>query len=80
MNKLDEACRSHDLTYTSPDLESRIEADRKLEMEAWNRVTAQDSGYKEKIAAWFVTNFMKIQGKWNHSRLRREATGKKRIG
>lgn len=78
VNKLDEACRSHDLTYTSPDLESRIEADKKLEIQAWNRVTAEDSGYKERIAAWLVTNFMKIQQKWNHSRLQRDVTGQKR--
>lgn len=75
INKLDEACRLHDLVYTdSMDLKSRMEADMKLEWQAWERVKAEDSGTKEKIAAWMVTNVMKLKRKWNNRSLRRESS------
>lgn len=74
VNKLDEACRVHDMVYSnSTDLELRIEADKKLEMQAWDRATAKDSGYMEKIAAWMVTNVMKVKRKWNNRQLRRNS-------
>lgn len=73
VNKLDDACRSHDAVYTnSTDLKMRMEADLILETLAWERVIAKDSTYKEKIAAWMVTNVMKMKRKWNNQRLRRE--------
>lgn len=66
------------MIYTdSTDLKLRMEADKKLEIQAWDRVTAKDSSYKEKIAAWMVTNVMKLKRKWNNHRLRRD-TRKKR--
>lgn len=66
VNKLDEACRSHDSVYTkSEDTTLRNEADLKLEMDAWERVKAKDSSYTEKIVAWMVTNVMKMKRKWN---------------
>jgi len=78
INKLDEACRLHDWVYTnSTDFKLRMEADMKLETQAWERVIAKDSGYKEKFAAWMVTNVMKVKRKWNSRRLQREF-GKKR--
>lgn len=78
INKLDEACRLHDSVYTSStDLKLRMEADKKLETQAWERVIAKDSGYKEKFAAWMVTNVMKVKRKWNSRYLKREF-GKKR--
>ncbi|NP_001155390.1 uncharacterized protein LOC100159110 precursor [Acyrthosiphon pisum] len=73
INKLDEACRSHDSVYTdSTDFQLRMEADMKLEIAAWERVIAKDSSYKEKFAAWMVTNIMKVKRKWNTRRLQRE--------
>ncbi|XP_026806037.1 uncharacterized protein LOC113549080 [Rhopalosiphum maidis] len=73
INKLDEACRLHDSVYTnSTDFKLRMEADMKLETQAWERVIAKDSSYKEKIAAWMVTNVMKVKRKWNTRRLQRE--------
>uniref|UniRef100_A0A2S2NK18 Phospholipase A2-like domain-containing protein n=1 Tax=Schizaphis graminum TaxID=13262 RepID=A0A2S2NK18_SCHGA len=73
INKLDEACRLHDSVYTSStDFKLRMEADMKLETQAWERVIAKDSSYKEKIAAWMVTNVMKVKRKWNTRRLQRE--------
>lgn len=73
VNKLDEACRDHDMVYSnSTDLELRIEADKRLEIRAWERATASDSGYMEKIAAWMVTNAMKVKRKWNNRQLRRQ--------
>lgn len=78
INKLDEACRSHDSVYTdSTDFQLRMEADKKLEIAAWERVIAKDSSYKEKFAAWMVTNIMKVKRKWNTRRQQREF-GKKR--
>lgn len=73
VNKLDEACRFHDAVYTnSTDLKMRMEADVLLEMHAWEIVISKDSNYKEKFAAWMVTNVMKMKRKWNNRRLRRE--------
>lgn len=77
INKLDEACRLHDSVYTnSTDLKLRMEADKQLETQAWERVIAKDSSYKEKFAAWMVTNVMKVKRKWNTRRLRREFSKK----
>ncbi|VVC30611.1 Hypothetical protein CINCED_3A020226 [Cinara cedri] len=79
INKLDEACRLHDSVYTSStDLKLRIDADIKLEMQAWDRVIAKDSNYKEKIAAWMVTNIIKMKRKWNTRLLRRRRDYTKR--
>lgn len=73
INKLDEACRLHDSVYTnSTDFQLRMIADLKLETQAWERVIAKDSSYKEKFAAWMVTNIMKVKRKWNTRRLQRE--------
>lgn len=73
VNKLDEACRTHDSVYTnSTDLQLRMDADKQLEIQAWERVTAPDSTYKEKFAAWMVTNVMKMKRKWNTRRLQRD--------
>lgn len=80
VNKLDEACRQHDLVYTdSEDLRLRMEADEKLEMQAWERVKAKDSRYKEKIAAWMVMNVMKVKRKWFNRNLRTETSKKRKF-
>lgn len=63
-NPLDEACMQHDITYSeSDDLARRHEADKILQEKAWQRVKAKDSTFGEKIAAWTVTNGMKIKRK-----------------
>lgn len=61
------------MIYTdSTDLKLRMEADKTLEIQAWGRVIAKDSSYKEKIAAWMVTNVMKLKRKWSNHRLQRD--------
>lgn len=72
INGLDEACRRHDLVYDrSEELKHRVEADIRLEHEAWARVIASDSNKWEKTAAWIVTNIMKMKRKWGTRKLRR---------
>lgn len=74
VNKLDEACRLHDSVYThSTDLRMRMDADKLLELQAWERVKAKDSSYREKVAAWMVSNVMKVKRKWNTRRLKAES-------
>ncbi|XP_071055111.1 uncharacterized protein [Onthophagus taurus] len=64
INKLDRACKRHDLAYTQyTDLHNRHKADKVLAEEAWKRVLAKDSSFGEKANAWFVTNAMKVKRK-----------------
>lgn len=55
-----------------------MDADKILELKAWERVKAKDSNYKEKIAAWMVTNVMKVKRKWNSRRVRRDFRKKRK--
>lgn len=60
INKLDEACKAHDIAYNqSSNLSNRHEADRILANKAWQRVKASDASIGEKAAAWSVANIMK---------------------
>ena len=62
INKLDSACKLHDIAYSKySDSQSRAIADKELAERAWQRVGASDSSLKEKAAAWAVTNIMKIK-------------------
>lgn len=63
INKLDQFCKLHDLAYYNnpKDLSKRHEADRRLQEQAWTRVSAKDSTFGEKAAAWAVTNAMKLK-------------------
>jgi len=63
INKLDEACLQHDIAYSTSDLKKRQLADKQLAEEAWKRVKAPDSDWKEKAAAWAVTTAMKAKTK-----------------
>jgi Phospholipase A2-like domain len=63
INELDRACKEHDIAYTNQDLASRHKADHNLELAAWNRVKSKYASFKEKAAAWFVTNSMKMKRK-----------------
>ena len=64
INALDVSCREHDIAYdTHKDIQSRHEADKILLNNAWNRVTANDSTFREKADAWFITNAMKAKVK-----------------
>lgn len=64
INKLDEACREHDIAYSQSEEDSvRSEADKKLGEEAWKRVRASNSSVGEKLAALTVSAAMKIKRK-----------------
>jgi Phospholipase A2-like domain len=64
VNPLDEACKQHDIVYANKsDKESREEADKRLEEEAWERVKAKDAKWGEKAAAWVTTNMIKAKRK-----------------
>lgn len=52
INKLDSACRNHDIAYDkSNSLSDRNKADCELENRAWERIDAKDAGFKEKAAS-----------------------------
>jgi len=64
INPLDSACRTHDIAYeNSNNLDIRHKADKLLEEQAWQRVKANDSSIKEKLAAYGVVNAMKAKRK-----------------
>lgn len=64
INPLDEACKQHDISYSkNPETSERNKADLVLADEAWKRVTASDSSLAERIAAYGVTNTMKLKAK-----------------
>lgn len=64
INKLDEACREHDIAYSqNKSLDERHKADKLLENLAWERVKSKDAKFGEKAAAWLVTNTMKSKRK-----------------
>lgn len=62
INKLDAACKLHDIAYSKfKDSKNRSVADRELAEKAWERVKTTDSSLGEKAAAWAVTNIMKAK-------------------
>lgn len=62
INKLDAACRDHDIAYETSNLsEDRRKADRVLENRAWENFKSRDSGFGEKAASWTVTSAMKAK-------------------
>jgi hypothetical protein len=78
INKLDAACKQHDIAYSqSSDNASRAIADRELAERAWARVKASDSSLAEKATAWTVTNIMKAKTKLGGGRRRRKCVRRK---
>lgn len=62
INKLDEACKAHDIAYSNyADSERRSIADRALAEKAWQRVKSSDSSVGERLAALAVTTAMKVK-------------------
>lgn len=63
INKLDEACREHDIRYSQSNgnIGKRHEADRILRDKAWERATASDSGFGERAVALGVAGAMKTK-------------------
>ena len=64
INKLDAACKKHDIAYSQySDSINRAKADKELAERAWERVKSNDASLGEKAAAWAVTNIMKAKSK-----------------
>lgn len=64
INNLDELAREHDIAYDkSNSLSDRHKADEILENQAWEVFKGDNSGLKEKAAAWLVTTAMKLKRK-----------------
>lgn len=64
INKLDEACKQHDISYNNnKDLTDRHQADKILQEAAWSRVKSRDASFGERIAAAAVTAAMKLKRK-----------------
>lgn len=62
VNKLDEACKAHDIAYSNySDSERRTIADRALAEKAWQRVKSGDASVGERAAALAVTAAMKAK-------------------
>lgn len=86
INPLDEACKEHDIAYsTFQDLPNRHEADKILLEKAWKRVRSKDVGFGEKAAALTIAGIMKGKtklgmGTRRKSRRRLRKSGKKRLG
>lgn len=77
INPLDEACRIHDIAYsTYTDSDRRREADKELAKKAWTRVKASDSSLKERAAALAVTAAMKVKSKIGGGKRKKKSSGK----
>lgn len=63
INKLDDACREHDIAYSNPN-QNRTEADKKLAALAWERVKSPDASLGERSSAYLVTNLLNAKTKF----------------
>lgn len=63
VNKLDEACKLHDIAYINNDFDSRHKADLQLLDMAKKRMHSKDAGKGEKLASWLVSKVMKAKVK-----------------
>lgn len=62
INKLDSACREHDIVYSKHKSGiERYNADKKLSENAWNRVKSSDASFGERLTALGVTAAMKAK-------------------
>ena len=78
INKLDEACKAHDIAYSKySDNERRRQADRQLADSAWARAKASDASLGERAAAWAITTAMNAKAKMGAGR-RKASSGKKK--
>lgn len=80
INKLDQACKEHDIAYSNyTDSERRSIADRVLAEKAWQRVKSSDASLGERAAALAVTGAMKAKSAvGGGSRRRKRNTARKR--
>lgn len=62
INKLDEACKKHDIAYLKYiDLKDRHKADSELIEMAKKRIKSRNSSKREKLASWLVGKVMKTK-------------------
>lgn len=81
INKLDAACKQHDIAYaTFSDSTNRAQADKVLAERAWQRVKSPNASLGEKATAWAVTNLMKLKSKFGGGMKRKNRRTKKRNG
>lgn len=84
INKLDQACKEHDIAYSKfSDNSNRSIADRALAEKAWQRVTSSDASLGEKAAALTVAAAMKAKtaiGGGRRRRHQKNRTKKQKIG
>lgn len=85
INKLDQACREHDISYSKySDTDNRAVADRLLARKAWERVKSGDANLGEKAAALAVATAMKtktaVGGGGRRRRQVKRKRGRKRGG
>lgn len=82
INKLDQACKEHDIAYSKyTDSANRSVADKHLAEKAWNRVKSSDASIGERAAALAVTAAMKGKTTVGGGKRRRtKHRGKKRGG
>jgi hypothetical protein len=79
INKLDDACKIHDIAYSKfKDTEHRRQADKELTERAWQRFKAPDASLSEKAAAWAVTTAMKTKTKFGGGKGRRKCVKRKK--
>jgi len=81
INKLDQACKQHDIAYSRyKDSERRRQADKELAERAWQRFKAPDASYGEKAASWAVTTAMKAKTKFGGGRKKKRGVRKSKRG
>jgi len=79
VNRLDAACREHDIAYSrSNDLSDRHAADRILADRARERITARDSTLGERAAASAIWAAMRAKTKLGMGLKKRRKTGRKK--
>lgn len=77
INKLDRACKEHDIAYSHySDTFNRSVADKILAERAWERVKAKDSSFGERTAALAITAAMKTKRAIGAGRKKRKLTSK----
>lgn len=78
INKLDQACKQHDISYSKfSDLTNRSVADKLLAKNAWQRVKSSDASVGERAAALAVVAAMKGKTAFGGGRKRCKKRGKK---
>jgi len=80
INKLDEACKEHDISYSKhSDSESRSIADRVLAEKAWQRLKSSDASLGERAASLAVATAMKAKTAVGGGRKKRKNRNNRKV-